>query len=189
MASPTADQLRALEGNGTSKPLAVATRDSFITSSVAITRPADTTAYTLGDLVGGIAAIDNVSRSPGEALRVERVRLRKSGPSLTNASFRVRLFRLLPVTNVADNGVFNNNGALALADIHGYLGYFDIAMNESGTIGATGPAGTPNSGSGLTFETDPTAPTGQIWAMIEARGAYVPASGEVFTIVLEGARG
>src|SRR4051812_4733252 len=57
------------------------------------TRPANTTAYAIGDLVadnataGSVAGMlfPNAVRNAGEAIRIERLRLRKSTALLTNA--------------------------------------------------------------------------------------------------------
>lgn len=177
-----------------SSPLPVAARDGFFTASTSFVRPADTTAYAAGDRVANATAaaavleLVNVARATGEAVRVERIRLRKTGSTLANASFRVHLFRTPPVVNVGDNGVFNAAGLLALADIAGYVGTVDISMNFAAVAGARG-VGVPTSGGGMTVEAAGTAGAERsLWAVIEATAAYVPASGEAFTVTIEAAR-
>lgn len=167
----------------------------FFTSGAAFARPADTAPYTAGDRVANatsaavVLALSNVFRTDQDAIRVEKVRLRKTGTSIVNAQFRVHLFRLLPTVAVSDNGVFNTAGALALADIAGYIGSVDITMDKSATIGAHG-AGVPATGTGITCESSGASGADpSLWAVIEALAAYTPASGETFTLTLEGARG
>lgn len=168
--------------------------DGFFTVSAAFNRPADTNAYTAGDRVANstsaavVLELTGVARATGEAIRIERLRMRKTGPSLTNASFRVHLFRTLPVVSVNDNGAFNAAGVLALADIAGRIGSFDITMDYAAVIGAHG-IGVPAKGAGQTC--DAAGAVGHetsIWAIIEATAAYTPASGETFTLTLEAAR-
>lgn len=168
----------------------------LVTVAATFTRPADTTAYAAGDLVansttaGSVAPVELVgaARAAGEAIRVERLRLRKSAPGLTNAVFRIHLFRKSPVVSVGDNGVFNASGVLALSEIEGHVGYADVTMDLAAAVGARG-VGLPATGSGITCEAaGATGHETSLWVLIEARGAYTPSSGEVFVVTLEGAR-
>lgn len=159
-------------------------------------RPADTSTYAVGDLVansttaGSVAAVEltGAVRGAGEAIRIERVRLRKSGPVLTQASFRIHLFRKPPVVSVGDNSAFNVAGVLALSDIEGHVGSADVTLDLAAAAGAKG-VGLPSAGTGITC--DPSGGTGHetsLWALIEARAAYAPVTGETFHVTVEGAR-
>lgn len=166
--------------------------DGFVVLPVSFTRPADTTAYAANDLVGvttstsqtNLIEIPNAVRAEGEAVRIERVRLHKSGPSLTNAQFRVHLWRAKPTLSVGDNGAFSATNVYAVDDVIHHAGYFDVTMDKSGTAGARA-AGVPNIGSGITLK--PVTGT-SLYFSIEALAAYTPVSGEVFTATFEGAR-
>lgn len=180
----------------TASPVPAYSPGGLLTAAAGFTRPADTAAYAWGDLVtnsvsaAAVVAIELIgaTRASGEAIRIERVRLRKSGPSLTNAAFRVHLFRQAPTVSVGDNAVFNGSGVLALADIDGHVGYVDIVMDLAATLGARG-VGVPSAGSGMTCEAAGAAGhETSLWALIEARAAYAPVSGETFTCTVEGAR-
>lgn len=152
-------------------------------ASANFTRPADTTAYASGDLVansttaGSVAAMQfTATRIAAGSGMIRRLRLRKSGTSVTNASFRLHLFKAAPgtITN-GDNGAFSTSG---VAD---YLGALDVTMDRAFTDGATGH-GLPVTGSEINFK----LASGQtIYGLLEARGAYTPASGETFTADLE----
>ena len=151
-------------------------------ASASFSRPADVTAYASGDLVansttaGSVVAVAlaNAVREAGGVSRVERVRLRKSGTGLTNASFRVHLFAAAPVPVNGDNGALST-------PIANYIGAVDVALDRAFTDGATG-AGVPLVGGSMTF----TIPIGTtLFALIEARGAYTPVSGETFTVIAE----
>lgn len=168
----------------------------LLTVTASFTRPADVTAYATGDLMansttaGSVAAVELVAamRAAGEAIRIERVRLRKSGTGLGNASFRVHLFRKAPTATAGDNGVFNASGVLALSEIEGHVGYVDVVMDLAAAVGARG-VGVPTTGSGITCEAaGAVGHETSLWALVEARAAYVPASGETFFVTVEGAR-
>lgn len=158
--------------------------------STTIVRPANTTAYTAGDLVADNVTAANVTnfvfanavRSAAECFRIERCRLRKSTALLTNASFRVYLFRAAQAVNVGDNGVLNNVGVLAMANVDNLVGWFDIVMDRAGVAGARG-VGVPAVGPCII--TQPAAGT-SLYALVEVLGPYVPGSAETFAITLEG---
>lgn len=146
------------------------------------TRPADTTAYASGDLVANSTTAGSVTPmslaigrgSSGAAVTgmIRRLRLRKSGTSIANASFRVHLYRASPTVANGDNGAFSTNQAA------NYVGRFDVTMDQAFTDGASGN-GVPAVGSEVNFH------TATYYALIEARGAYTPANGETFTVELE----
>lgn len=146
------------------------------------TRPADTTAYASGDLVansttaGSVAAVEltHIGHTVAGGGVVRRVVLRKSGTSTTNADFRVHLMRADPAT--VTNG---DNGAFSVSGVADYLGAFDVTIGQAFTDGAYG-SGAPNTGSEVMIRLAPA--TRSIWALVEARAAYTPASAEVFTI-------
>ena len=172
--------------------LAVISNNSEVRISANFTRPADTTAYAAGDLVansttsGSVVPLSftNVVRTAGDCVRIERVRIEKSGTSLTNASFRFHLFEASPTPTVGDNGVFNNAGALATNNVLNHAGSFPVTMTWSGSDGAMG-IGVPTTGAGATAS--PTSGT-TLYGLLEVTAAYTPASGETFYVVLEGYR-
>lgn len=147
--------------------------------SATMTRPADTTQYTSGDLVannvtaGSVVPLSlSMARVSGLGGMVRRVRLRKTGTSITSALFRVHFYRSSPTVSNGDNGVWLTNKS---AD---YVGAVDITCDRAFTDGASGN-GVPNVGNELNFTAD------TYYALIEARGAYTPASAEAFTVELE----
>ncbi|CAN5335730.1 hypothetical protein BH09PSE1_BH09PSE1_08100 [soil metagenome] len=180
----------------TATPLPGYSPGGLLTVAASFVRPADTTAYAVGDLAANSALAGSVvpveligaMRSAGEAIRIERVRLRKSGPSLINAAFRVHLFRKAPTVGVGDNGAFNASGVLALTDIEGHVGYIDVTMDLAAAVGARG-VGVPGTGAGVTCEAAGAAGhETSLWALIETRAVYAPVSGETFYLTVEGAR-
>ncbi len=146
------------------------------------TRPADTTAYAVGDLVannvtaGSVTPLTlQVARANDTYVTIPRLRLKKSGTSLTNAQFRVHLYKALPTLTNGDNGAW-------LTTESTYIGSVDITMDKAFSDGAKG-FGVPSVGSA--FIADPSTGTRNIYALIEARAAYTPASAESFTLTAE----
>lgn len=145
-------------------------------------RPADTTAYAVGDLVANSTTAGSVTPMQVTAARVaagsfliNRVRLSKSGTAVTNAQFRVHLFNASPTVANGDNGV------LLTAGRAGYIGRVDVDMSAaSPNIFNDGAAAQADCGFLVALA------AGQVvWALIEARAAYTPASGETFALTLE----
>jgi hypothetical protein len=151
-------------------------------SSASFSRPADTTAYASGDLVGNSTTAGSVTpvnllnavKEAGGVSRVERIRLSKSGTSITNTSFRVHLYSAAPTVTNGDNGAF-------VSTLSGYIGSYDVTMDRTYSDGAIG-IGTPLALYGAPVFT--VAGT-TLYALIEARAAYTPASGETFTVTAE----
>lgn len=150
--------------------------------SVSFTRPADTTAYALGDLVansttaGSVAAMQfAAARAVGLGGMIRRARIRKTGTGVTNASFRLHLYSASPVPSNGDNGAWLTDKAA------NYIGAFDVTVDRVFTDGAAGN-GLPVTGSEIVFKSVSAV---TLYGLLEARGAYTPGSGETFTVELE----
>lgn len=151
--------------------------------SASITRPADTTPYASGDLVANNTSAGSVTVGTFTVGRVAagsgalfRCKLKKSTASLTNALFRLHLYYTTPTPSNGDNGAWLTNNS------DNYLGSFDVTIDRAFTGGAVG-FGIPTIGSAINFKL-PSGTT--ITWLLEARAAYTPGSGEVFTPSLEG---
>lgn len=152
-----------------------------ITSNT-ITRPADTTAYAVGDLVANSTTAGSVTpfsfanavRADGCVCEVTGVRLYKSSTSITNANFRVHFYRASVTPSNGDNGAWLTSNAE-------YLGAFDVTTDLVFSNGAEG-YGIPRVGVLRKF----MIVTGTtLYALLEARGAYTPANAETFRLVAE----
>lgn len=153
-----------------------------VVTATAFTRPADTTAYASGDLVansttaGSVVPIQlSVARINGGAGQIKRVRLKKSGTGVTNAAFRVHFYTATPVPSNGDNGAW-------LTTDTGWIGSFDVTIDKAFTASAQG-VGIPTTGTELSFNVAAGAKV--LFALIEARGVYTPASAETFTLAAE----
>lgn len=83
--------------------------------SVEITRPANTTVYTAGDVVGDVSGvlktISNVAKATGTGVRIYRVMLQTEDTGVQAGSkFNLHLYRDTPdTTGLSDNGAFSIN--------------------------------------------------------------------------------
>jgi hypothetical protein len=150
--------------------------------SASITRPADTTAYTAGDLVANSTTAGSVSygsllvaRSRTSMTQIRRAKLEKSGTSVTSAEFRVHLYSSLPTFANGDNAAFSTTRA-------GYLGALNVTINQVFSDGSAG-FGVPVNGVEI-CDTGSNGETTVFWAL-EALNAYTPVSAEVFTLTLD----
>lgn len=151
--------------------------------SATFTRPADTTAYAVGDLVANSVTAGSVvpmsfptggNSMPGST-RITRVRLFNNSTVATNANFRVHLYGASPTVANGDNGAWSTNQAA------NYLGSIDVASMKAFTDGCS-DVGAASAGSEFLIR----LPAGStIFALLEARAAYTPTSGEIFTLTLE----
>ena len=147
------------------------------------TRPANTTAYAANYLVansttaGSVSAMTlTASRFAAGSFMVRRLKLHKSGTSVTSALFRVHLFRTAPATVTNGDG-----GAFSVSGVADYLGAFDVNINQAFTDGACG-FGVPVIGADSVIK---LASGSSVYALIETKAAYTPANAEVFTLTLE----
>jgi hypothetical protein len=151
-------------------------------ATATLTRPADTTAYAFGDMVansttaGSVVALSFLTATPiGGIGRIDAVHIRKSGTSTTNASFRIHFYTVSPTIASGDNAAFSTSGLTT------YIGAMDVTVDRTFTDGACG-RGTPITVSPILLTTNNTT----LFGLIEARGAYTPASAETFELILEG---
>lgn len=158
--------------------------------SANFTRPNDTTAYASGDLVANNTTAGSVTPMSWTAPRyatgsgqVRRARLKKSGTTVTNASFRLHLYAADPS---AATGISNGDNGAWLTKHASYLGSIDIDMQAAGNgrvfSDAAAAPGAVGVGSELGFD---LASGSTIYGLLEARAAYTPAAQEVFTCELE----
>lgn len=152
-------------------------------AAATMTRPADTVAYAFGDLVANSTTAGSVTpftiaaaRANDQPGQVQRGKLKKSGTTPTNGIFRVHLFSASPSVANGDNGAF------APTAMAGWIGVLDVTTSQVFGDGCVGVA-VPALGSVVPFV--PASGTQNIFALLEARAAYTPANGEVFTLELE----
>lgn len=151
--------------------------------SASFVRPADSTAYASGDLVANSTVAGSVvpmsftaARVNGGSGMIRRFEIQTSSTSVTNASFRLHLYTVSPTPSNGDNGAWLTNG------VANYLGSLDVTLDKAFTDGASG-VGLPTIGNEVNFSV--ASGTRVLFGLLEARAAYTPSSGEVFTVNLE----
>lgn len=158
----------------------------YITETTsAFTRPNDTTQYSQNDLVADNTTAGSVTPlifiPPAQGFKLWRVNLLKSSTTVTNATFRLHLYKDSPTCANGDNGAWSTT-------VSGYLGFVDIV--------GTSPAFTDDaSASGVWINNSVFAPLflvadtdRKIYGLLQNTTAtgYVPAAQEVFTVSLIG---
>lgn len=148
--------------------------------SANFTRPANTTAYASGDLVadnttaGSVTPLSfTIAVTSGRGLVINGIKLETDNTTETNGDFRIWFYTSSPTVTNGDNGTFesiesNYVGRVALDSLIG----FSDAIASYTVLDNT---------EAMRFKLS----TGEtLYALLEARGAYTPASGEVFTVTL-----
>lgn len=152
-------------------------------ASASFVRPADITQYASGDLVADnvtAGSVTSLTLSFGEEggksqTAISRVILAKTNTSLASADFRVHMYTADPTLTNGDNAAWLSDGVAT------YLGAADVTIDKAFSDGASGV------GSPVNLVDIPAILTkGKIYALLEARGAYTPASAETFTLTVEG---
>ncbi len=149
----------------------------YLTAVYSFTRPSDTTAYADTDLVANSTTAGSVVPMSwvlpyGHTYSLLGIRLRKSGTTATNGSFRLHLYAASPVPSNGDNGTW------LTTQVDDYLGHSGtvVMLGFADGCGITTPMTTPFGIFGLTSRT--------IYGLLEAKAAYTPASAEIFTAQL-----
>lgn len=150
----------------------VATKSSF-------TRPADTTAYAVGDLVANstVAASVNAGSwtgatftgSGGGTGKINGIGISVAA-STTVKTFRVHLFTAAPTMTNGDNGVF----AVTSFDLDTHLGYVDVLLD---TINGSGSIGYAQCDVDYQIASGDT-----LYYRIETRTIFTPASADTFAV-------
>lgn len=149
--------------------------------SANFTRPSDTTAYASGDLVANSTTAGSVQllnfTMPSTNFKLQRVGIVHTAITTTNATFRLHLYTTGPTVANGDNGAWSTTQAGYLADVDIDCSIRAFTDNGQG-FGLANSAGE---------SIDLVIPAGLIiYGLLEARGAYTPASAEVFTVTLYG---
>ena len=143
-------------------------------------RPANVLAYAAGQLVANNTVAASVAplqfavgrNALGLGGQIRRIRMRKTSAALTGASFRLHLYTSSPTVSNGDGGTWLSNQAAT------YVGSLDVTMDVAFTDGASGN-GVPRFGTEINFTSN------TLYGLLEARGAYAPASGETIEVELE----
>lgn len=151
---------------------------SLVKQSDTITRPANTTAYAAGDVVGESPAA-NLSftsvQDAGNGFVVLGARIRIDVNAIPSGmtGFRLHLYDAAP-TAIADNAAYN----LPAADRGKYLGY--ITLSTIRDLGDTVFVEEDN----LNFTGKLASGSADLYGILETVGAFTPSSATVYTVTL-----
>lgn len=152
--------------------------------AVEFTRPADTTAYTAGDVVSDstsattVQAVANFARVNAGTGYVVGARLTTDKKSIT-PRFRVHLYNASNPTVSADNAAMQRR----YADESKYLGWFDLSAMATSTD-TTNSTQSVSQDMTLRIPFSCAAATRSIYFVLETLDAFTPASGQKFTLRL-----
>lgn len=152
-------------------------------ASAEVTRPADTTAYTAGDVVSNSTtattpiSLSSAARVAGGNGYIVRAALTTNKKSIT-PRFRVHLFNAAP-TVAADNAAYSE----LYADAGKRLGFIDLPAMTTATDST-------NSDMSRAFNDSARLPivaaasSADLYAVLETLDAFTPASGQKFTLTI-----
>jgi hypothetical protein len=157
--------------------------------SAQFTRPANTTAYSAGDLVANDSTAANVVPMSFTTTDLAdtsmlgtsvRVRINDTGPGTAAATFELWLFHVDPTGQVA-NG---DNGAFSLTSHSGLIGRFvgTFILTGAGSMAVLTPA------EGQTFRVlNPISGTTTVMGLVKTLTAFTPsANSTVYQFAIEG---
>lgn len=164
-------------------PLPITGNSAVVVGS--LQRPADTLAYTVGDIVAQSTVAASCSGVPIAASRdldttgvLRRCRVKANDTAWLNANLYVHVFKDAPTFSSGDNAAF----AAALSESN-YLGAFSVTLDQKFSGSIVKGIGTPLAGSEIIF--DPSAGTKNVFFVIETRSVVTPGSAKTFTVAFE----
>ena len=158
----------------------------FNAAATQFSRPADTTTYAAGDCLANSTTAGSVTpleftlpvNGPDHGIIITGARLLKSDHTKTTGDdFRLHLWTTSPTVSGGDNAAMSNT-------LTGYLG--SISLDDDEEIGSADIVycGTPDRNNNVIYAANFTGQV--IYGLLEATGAYEPASAETFDVTLEG---
>ena len=160
--------------------------------AVEFTRPADTTAYTIGDVIGpaspAVMTFAGIGAGGSRFVHVKGCRVTTNSTNVTTSGMALHLFNS-SITPIADNAPFtflwanrtSYQGTTFVGDLQTYsgMGY------GAGSDAAYGWASADYEGAyGQNPVLAKSASNGAIYGVLAAIAAYTPASGQIFRVEL-----
>lgn len=139
--------------------------------SANIVRPANTTIYTAGKVVGTILTIPNVAKTVGTGVHITRIRIQTNDTGVAGKKFNVHVYRATPSV-VADNDTF----AIAWADVIKRVGAIPIVMG-AGNMSTVGM----NDWNILTLNPEDR----DVYIILETVDGFTPISASEFQITID----
>ncbi|MER9278709.1 hypothetical protein [Mesorhizobium sp. M0522] len=175
-----------LKVDGSGAALPVTGSGYFAAVGATMQRPADTSGYSVGDIVAqntlaascsGVAVA--VARANDATGMLRRCRVKVNDAAWLNAQLYIHVFKDTPTFANGDNAAF----AAGLTESN-YIGAFDVTLDRSFSDPLVKGIGAPRAGSEMNFDAHAGSPN--LYYVIETRTAVaVPGSGKIFTVVFE----
>ena len=163
-------------------PIAVAGGGALASGSV--TRPANTTAYAAGEVIGtattDVIAIAGVARLPGGSGLVTDALVIDQGGAAAAVALEVYLFSVTP-TAQADQTAF----ALSSTDLAGLIAIVPLNVSYVTNAGAGTTGSRVYTATGINTGFVCASGSEALYAVLVVRAAYTPVSGEQLTVVLK----
>jgi len=149
------------------------------------TRPADTTQYAAGDVVGpattpAVQSFAGAARANGGSGKIVELLLTSDLETITTATFRLHWLNS-SITPQADNAAFTGLST----NPANYLGYIDppiLVTQAGGTLGQIRVAPGVSATGGLPFSYQCAPGDSGLYLVITALGAYTPKSGGIIRV-------
>jgi len=173
-------ELAATVGNqGTATATAISVQGYGFRGTTTATRAANTTPYTIGDVVGGVLTIANVGPASGHIYITDsKLLLNLTAVPSGMTSFTLHLYNASPASAIADNSPFT----LGSGDRAAYMG--SISLGTPALVGVG--TGTPYAQQAQ-LNTGFTMPAGtSLFAYLVTATAYTPAANsETYDITIK----
>ena len=151
-----------------------------IIAGASLTRPSDTNAYAVGDLIGNSTTAGSVSpmalavgRIAQGTGMIRRARLKVNDTAWANATVRAHFYKNSPTAANGDNSPWSTTESE----------YRDMVLDKSFSDPFVKGIGVPAAGSEINF--DCAADSQGIYALLEARTAVTPGSAKTFGLTVE----
>jgi hypothetical protein len=160
------------------RPGYVSTISQGYNTQTTVTRPANTTPYSAGDVVGGAITFTSAGPSAGYLLITSAdLRIDVTAVPSGMTSFRLYLYDVTPPSAIADNAAFD----LPSGDRANYLGFIDLGV--PGDLGSTLYTQVTQPG----LQVKLAAASTSLFGYLVTTGAYTPAANsEVYVPRLRG---
>lgn len=151
-----------------------------VTVDTEFSRPADTTAYAVNDVVGpsvtGLIPFTNIARANGLPFYIVKARL-MTNQSTNVAQFRLHLYKNNTPIAIADNAPFQLLWANRLV----YVGFIDF---EAMTTGGSGSDCATSLNKDIRLHVCPSQDSRNLYGILATKTAFTPANGQFFLLAL-----
>lgn len=152
----------------------------FEVSAPTFTRPNDTTAYSIGDLVANNttagSVVPLVFLMPSRRNMIYGAKITKSTAAVTTATFKLHLYKDSPTSANGDNGAWSTTSS-------NYIGNITVDMSTNTFTNTNTATSATTTTAPLVFSADADS---LVYGLLTATAAYAPGAQETFSVSLLG---